>query len=480
MKEYTPAWQTQRGDPVARRSGAPGEYVVVRCRRWHSVFDADGLFSFVKFWYVTFRQPTVGNISLSRQSRMSMIRGVMSNDSPSGSKSGASDAAPLEANATALHDPVSVVVDEADDTSNDQDPENLGRRFFQPRTLISFGLALVIIVFVFSRLNIDPALVWSRVKQANVGLLLAAGFVYYSSLFVRGLRWKMMLGRVSIDEAHGYPMPGPFGMFHIIFLSWFANCVVPARLGDAYRSFLLKQKNRASFGTSLGTILAERLIDLVTLIFVLLVAGIVVFGTKIPHRAEQAFLIGAAVVIVGVIGVIVLFLGRERFERWMPDRFTIHYQNLSEGIFEILKRPLPYGIIGGALWMFDGVRVMLVAWALNSHLTIAEATVVALLSALATAIPLTPGGAGTVEAFMIIILPWLGIRGDEAAALALLDRVVTYWSLIAIGLPVYIVSLRHAVPAKSGPSGKAAGKVPTRQKSATSYSAISQATDSDV
>ncbi|MGI8484912.1 MAG: lysylphosphatidylglycerol synthase transmembrane domain-containing protein [Thermomicrobiales bacterium] len=374
--------------------------------------------------------------------------------------------------------PAVTVQDTGEDTE-DQAPDNLGKRFMQPRTLISFGLALVILVFVFSRLNIDPSLVWSRVKQANVGLLLAAGVVYYASLFVRGLRWKMMLGRVGIDEAHGYPMPGPVGMFHIIFLSWFANCVVPARLGDAYRSYLLKQKNKASFGTTFGTILAERLIDLVTLIMVLLTAGIVVFGTRVPHRAEQAFLIGAAVVIVGVIGVIVLWFGRDHFERLVPERFTLHYRRLSEGIFEILKRPIPYGVIGAALWMFDGTRVLLVAWALNAHLTIAEATVVALLSALATAIPLTPGGAGTVEAFMIIMLPWVGIKGDAAAALALLDRVVTYWSLIAIGLPVYIISLRHAVPIKPGET-KTPPLTPRLDKKPTSFSAISQTADSDV
>ncbi len=402
-------------------------------------------------------------------------------DSTSRSLPGRSDlpSDPIDDSTSPLASTPAVTVQDTGEDTEDQGPDDLGKRFMQPRTLISFGLALVILVFVFSRLNIDPGLVWSRVKQANVGLLLAAGVVYYASLFVRGLRWKMMLGRVGIDEAHGYPMPGPVGMFHIIFLSWFANCVVPARLGDAYRSYLLKQKNKASFGTTFGTILAERLIDLVTLIMVLLTAGIVVFGTRVPHRAEQAFLIGAAVVIVGVIGVIVLWFGRDHFERLVPERFTLHYRRLSEGIFEILKRPIPYGVIGAALWMFDGTRVLLVAWALNAHLTIAEATVVALLSALATAIPLTPGGAGTVEAFMIIMLPWVGIKGDAAAALALLDRVVTYWSLIAIGLPVYIISLRHAVPIKPNATST---PPPTNRldKKPPSFSAISKTADSDV
>ncbi|HWV36798.1 MAG TPA: flippase-like domain-containing protein [Thermomicrobiales bacterium] len=349
-------------------------------------------------------------------------------------------------------EPALVTVDPQIAESNEQVPESIGRRLREPRTLISFGFALVIIVFVFTQLDISPGRVWDNLKQANLGLLLAAAFFYYLSLFVRGMRWKSMLGRVDIDDAHGYPMPGPFGMFHIIFLSWFANCVVPARLGDAYRSYLLKQKTKASFSTSLGTILAERLLDLVVLVLVVLASGIVVFGTKVPHRAEQAFLFGAAIVVIGVVGAVVLWLGRDRFERWLPDRFAQHYQRLHAGIFQVLRRPFPYGLIGVGLWMCDGIRVMLIALALGTHLTIAEATLVALLSALATAIPVTPAGLGVVELFMIWILSQVGVLvPDTQAAIALLDRFVTYYSLILIGIPVYILSLRSFV----APTGEA-------------------------
>lgn len=347
-------------------------------------------------------------------------------------------------------EPIAVPEDlaDTDDGPNAGPPENLGRRMLEPRTIASFVFALLILVFTFRSLNINPSEVWSRLRQANLGYLAIAFVMYYGALFLRGLRWKDMLGRVDINQAHGFAMPGPFGMFHIIVLSWFANCVLPARLGDAYRSYLLKQKNGASFGRSLGTILAERLIDLVCLVMVLTVSGAIVFGTKVPHRAEQAFLLGVGVVVIGVIGAVFLWLARDRVERWLPDRISSHYQRLHDGIFNILRRPLPYAAIGVVLWITDGLRLLFVAKSLGLSLTLPEATMVALLSALVTIVPITPAGLGVVEGFMIWLLPQVGISGDAAAAVALLDRFVTYFSVIIVGVPLYLIALRSTVVVK--------------------------------
>lgn len=329
--------------------------------------------------------------------------------------------------------------------SEGQEPASLGRRFREPRTLASFGFAALIVYFVFDRLDIDPGDVWSKLKQANLFLFALAVVTFYSTFVVRAVRWRMMLERVGIDEEHGHPLPSLPGMVKIFVLSWFANCVVPARLGDAYRSYLLKQHSKTSFGVGLGTILAERLIDLVVMVVMVIVAGILVFGTHAPERAEQAVLLGAAVVVIGIIGALTLFLLRERVERVIPDRFTHHFRKLHTGIFEILRRPFRYAGIGVLVWIGDGLRVYLVAKSLGADLTLPESTVVSLLSALVTIVPFTPAGLGYVEAFMIWLLPQVGVAGGTAAAIAILDRLATYWSLILIGLPLYFINFRKEI-----------------------------------
>jgi len=65
-----------------------------------------------------------------------------------------------------------------------------------------------------------------------------------------------------------------------------------------------------------------------------------------------------------------------------------------------------------------------------------------------TIVPITPAGLGVVEGFMIWLLPQVGISGDSAAAVALLDRFVTYFSVIIIGVPLYLIALRTTVATK--------------------------------
>lgn len=337
------------------------------------------------------------------------------------------------------------VVDVADDGELDRAPDALGKRFLNPRTLVSFALAIAILFFVFRGLGIDLADAWSRMKQANLLLLGGAFVVFYLTFVARALRWKRMLGRVGIDAKHGYPVPGLPGMYQIFVLSWFANCVVPARLGDAYRSFLLKERTGASFGMSFGTILAERLIDLVVLVSVLLASGLVVFGTHAPDQAEKAFLFGGGVVLLGVVGIFVLWFLRDHIERFLPVRITTHYRKLNTGLFKVLARPTPFAAISVLLWLTDGLRVFLVAWSLNEHISYPAAIMVALVSALVSIIPFTPAGLGFVEGFMVTALTQIGVASGAAGAIALLDRLVTYGSLIFIGLPLYLWVLRRDI-----------------------------------
>ena len=324
-------------------------------------------------------------------------------------------------------------------------PEALGKRFLQPRTFVSFGLAAFIVFFVVRGLDVDMDDVWRQMRSANLPLLATAFVTYYFAILIRAIRWRRMLMQVGINEQHGYDLPGVWGTFQILTLSLFANCVVPARLGDAYRSFLLKDRSGASFGVGFGTILAERLIDVVVMVGVVVTAGAVVFGTNVPGRAEQAFLLGVGVVIVGVLGALGLWFFRERIEAAIPQRFSGHFQRLNKGIFDILRKPFPFAAMGILIWLMDGLRVYLVAESLGASLTIPEAIVVSMLSALVTIVPFTPAGLGVVEGFMVWLLPQFGVPQDTAVAIALIDRSITYLSLLVIGLPLYVFNLRRVV-----------------------------------
>ncbi len=335
-----------------------------------------------------------------------------------------------------------------DQENGDAQPQDIGSSLFTPRTLISFGLALVVFFFVIRRTDIDLNESWRQIRQANPFYLAAAILVYYFTFAIRGWRWKKMLGTAGISEETGHPMPSNLGMFEIFTLSWFANSILPARIGDAYRCYLIKRRANASFGISLGTMLAERFIDLIVLVFMLLLAGLTVYGTHAPDRAENAFMVGGIVVVIGVIGVIVLWLLRNHIEEFLPARLARHYSKVRNGLFDSLSQPRGPVLISVLIWLCDGLRVFLVAWALNQHISYQAAIMVALLSALVSTVPITPAGLGFVEGIMIYALTTIGVASSTAGAIALLDRFVTYGTLIIVGGFMYLWVLRKDLRAQ--------------------------------
>jgi uncharacterized protein (TIRG00374 family) len=323
--------------------------------------------------------------------------------------------------------------------------ESIWKRILDPRTLISFLVAIVIMAFVVWKGDLDIRKSWQSIRNANVGWYAFGLAVFYFSFVIRAVRWRAMLARAGVTEEHGYQIPALRGFLQILLISWFANCVVPAKLGDAFRGYLLKERSQVSFGLSMGTILAERLMDLVILVGVLLLSGLIVFGTHIPRDAELAFALGAATVAVGVIGAIGLFVFRSRVERILPERFAKHFTKLTTGVFHSLRNPLPLIGYTVSIWLLDGVRLWMVAKSLGIDLHVVESQMVSLSSALVTIIPFTPGGLGVVEAFMVWILQQVDVLKDDATAIAVLDRSISYFSLIVVGIPLYVWYLRHKV-----------------------------------
>lgn len=343
-----------------------------------------------------------------------------------------------------MNDQDPVGLNDEKDVANQQEdaPQDLGTSLFTPRSIISFLVAMVVLYLVIRRTNIDIRESLRQMREANLWYFGAALVMYYVTFFLRGWRWKGMLGSAGISDETGHTMPNMTGMFQIMTLSWFANSILPARVGDAYRCYLMKRRSGASFGISLGTMLAERLIDLVVLVGMLLLAGAIVYGTHAPDQAQQAFAVGGGVVVLGVVGVSIVWILRERIENVLPSRIVRHYQKVQTGLFESLRKPIPPVGVSVILWLCDGMRVFLVAWALGEHIPYQAAIMVALLSALVSTIPITPAGLGFVEGIMIFALTSIGVESSTAAAIALLDRMVTYASLLVVGGIVYFWVLR--------------------------------------
>jgi uncharacterized protein (TIRG00374 family) len=330
----------------------------------------------------------------------------------------------------------------------DREPEvsaeqlSLSRRLRQPRTIISLVLPLVLLV-LFARslpgFHLDE--LPGTILRANWLVLGLAFTVFYAGFPLRGLRWAILVRQT------GFPLRVRDAS-EIIFLSWLVNCLVPAKLGDIYRAYLLKINSTVSLSRTFGTVFIERILDLFAIVVLGLASGFVSFRSGLPRDVQIVFAIGVvfAVLLAGGLLTMRNFGRRILVALPIPHRFRELYDRFEEGVFSSVGlRVLPgLVVITGLIWATEATRLYLVVEALGMsdvHLGISGTFFIALSASLLTAIPITPAGLGFVEGAVVGLLTLVyNVPQTEALAITVVDRTISVLTIIVLGAIAYAIS----------------------------------------
>jgi uncharacterized protein (TIRG00374 family) len=340
---------------------------------------------------------------------------------------------------------------------------SLAGRLLNVRTIgsIVFGLVLVFLLFRVI-LKVDFGLTFDLMRGANPGMLLAGLVAYYLTFPLRSLRWTLILRRVGTTVPYR-------GAMEILFLSWFVNCIVPAKLGDLYRAYLLRGNYAASISRTVGTIFIERVTDILVIFGLALAAGYWSFRGRDRPEVDAFFLAGFVVAAVLVVLVIALRYQGRRLTRLLPERVQELYERFHEGSTGALtpRVLLPVGAITAMVWLLEGARVFFVIHALDlpdMQLGISSSVFVALAASLLTAIPLTPAGIGFVQGGIVLALGMYGVSPEAGTAVALTDFVLSTLTVIVIGGALYafspMVRRAHGAGLRGGGADEPKGPAP--------------------
>jgi hypothetical protein len=318
----------------------------------------------------------------------------------------------------------------------------LGRRLRQPRTVISFAVPVLLLVLALRSLpGFEVDRLPDRLLHASPVFLALALACYYLTFPIRGHRWRLLL-RGAGDEI------GLADATEIVFLSWFVNCLVPAKLGDVYRAYLMRLNGGLSLGRTFGTVFMERVLDLVVLGLLAGGLGYLSFGRDLPAEVRVVIVVAGIVIACLVVGLMLLRgLGTRIVARLpLPVRAQSAYARFETGAFAAVSRRSLPGLVALTIliWTAEIGHLLLVVQALDFpdvHVGLAGIAFVALAGALLTAVPFTPAGLGIVEAGSVGILTVVfAVPAPEAAAIVLVDRAVTILSLLVSGAVVYALS----------------------------------------
>jgi uncharacterized membrane protein YbhN (UPF0104 family) len=299
----------------------------------------------------------------------------------------------------------------------------MNRRFALIQALVSL-IALAAVVWWASKQE-APELPSGGGALAWLGAALG---LYALATVVRSERWHWILQVAGIRAKRG-------DCYALTTVGYMGNNVLPARAGEALKVVLLASRCGASKRTVLGSVLAERILDLTALavIFVVVVYG-VLSSTVLPND-HPMLIAGAGVLVLALAAAALWFLREhhvlERARDWLRPMADAPRALLSRAGVLLL-------IVTFVLWTCEATVYWTVARSVDLEISITGALYLVALTNFVAALPAAPGSIGTFDAAVAFGAGRLGATGSEAVSYLILLRFVLYVPITVVGLVLLV------------------------------------------
>lgn len=322
------------------------------------------------------------------------------------------------------------------------------------RVTVAGGSFLVVAAIALMSLYINPMEVIEQMRKANPQYIVAATFVYLLSWPLRGLRYRDILQELGYEEDVGF-------LTGAVFISQTGNLVIPARVGDAVRAYVVKMRRNIPYASGFASLAVERVFDLLT---ITVLAGVMFLGmatmgldisglggeisgaansdSEISGRIALIVAVGVGVAAISVVLTIIVSARSDRnlvrtvIKRISSDSYADYVSNIIEqfvgDVQAVAGDRRSFALIGASsvlVWTLDVVTALLVFAAFDVSIPLVTFIAVGFFAVsvgnLSKVIPLSPGGMGLYEgAFSLIVIVFTPIAAPLALSAAILDHAV--------------------------------------------------------
>jgi len=315
--------------------------------------------------------------------------------------------------------------------------------------LFPLVLMMLFLYLAFNNINIEE--VMSILKTISVFWLAVYLVVWLLSHIARAYRWKIIIHSVKDKTSL-------LNLFGATMVGYGVNCVVP-RLGELYRGLFLGKWENISRTSMVGTIVLERVIDILVLGFSVLISVAIYSGNLYEELTwlRSTLYLGFFMIFILIAFLFLLVRFKEKFYNVILSVVGKFSQKIADGlgrVFHLLtdgfaslkgsKNFLSVILLSIVIMILYGLTAYIGFYILHmdkiQNVDFAMAWIVMTISAFGVIIP-TPGATGSYHLIVISVLVGLfNFSSEISGAFALLTHATTYilFILFTIILTYYI------------------------------------------
>lgn len=307
----------------------------------------------------------------------------------------------------------------------------------------AIGLLLTVVFLGLALYRVDPAELGRELRSVNYAWLLPSALCTLGGYALRTWRWQIILRGAA---------RAPYRtLFGVLIMGFATNNVLPGRLGEFWRAYLVGRKRNVRKTFALASVFVERVFDGLVLIAILAVVSLVV---RLPGWGREVQLFSAFVFLSATAGIGVLLwrpvLARTimalvlrpapgRVRAWADEAFDA----FLAGIAGLREPRVLFGAtaLSAGVWTLEGASYFILSQGVDLRLapeTVLPAMALTLVTInLGIMVPSAPGYVGTQEFFGTAALGVFAVNYESALALVLVSHAVQYVLVTGLGLAFF-------------------------------------------
>lgn len=312
-----------------------------------------------------------------------------------------------------------------------------------------FGIALMFWIYR----DFDFSSFGKSLSSMNWAWMTASLFFGMMSYIIRGIRWKILMQPMGVEVSNRLCV-------NAVNVAYMMNIVIP-RVGEVSRCAILRKYAGVAFSKSLGTVVTERIIDMVCMLLMALLAVLFDRGLLFDFIDTTGLSIGSGsellhsstfyLVLLAVIAVCILaFMLLRRYTFW--EKVKGVFSNIVSGALTVvrLRRPVLFVFYTVCIWLCYYLHFYLTFYSFDflSDLDAVAGLVMFVLGSFSVIVP-TPNGAGPWHYVVITAMIMYGIPKDDAGLFALVVHSIQTSLVVIMGFVSMFLLQFYKAEAKS-------------------------------